>query len=165
MTSTEDQQTIEDEGTLVIQARPSVSNTMRQFPAPTTYVPSPQAYPPYQMFQNEYPANELRSRNLSSSTEPVTPLINSPSDSFGVSFILYIIGEELIIKLLFYLTQDDILQTKLTDLTVEGVISLLERIEDMKPALPKLAPVLRENAINGRVLKHCDMPDLKSVMF
>nr|XP_016928710.1 kinase D-interacting substrate of 220 kDa isoform X5 [Drosophila suzukii] len=138
----EDQQTIEDEGTLVIQARPSVSNTMRQFPAPTTYVPSPQAYPPYQMFQNEYPANELRSRNLSSSTEPVTPLINSPSDSFG----------------------DDILQTKLTDLTVEGVISLLERIEDMKPALAKLAPVLRENAINGRVLKHCDMPDLKSVL-
>ncbi|XP_033155617.1 kinase D-interacting substrate of 220 kDa isoform X1 [Drosophila mauritiana] len=138
----EDQQTIEDEGSLVIQARPSVSNTMRQFPAPTTYVPSPQAYPPYQMFQNEYPANELRSRNLSTSTEPVTPLINSPSDSFG----------------------DDILQTKLTDLTVEGVISLLDRIEDMKPALPKLAPVLRENAINGRVLKHCDMPDLKSVL-
>ncbi|KAH8348711.1 hypothetical protein KR084_010099 [Drosophila pseudotakahashii] len=138
----EDQQTIEDEGSLVIQARPSVSNTMRQFPAPTTYVPSPQAYPPYQMFQNEYPANELRSRNLSTSTEPVTPLINSPSDSFG----------------------DDILQTKLTDLTVEGVISLLERIEDLKPALAKLAPVLRENAVNGRVLKHCDMPDLKSVL-
>jgi len=117
------------------------------------------------MFQNEYPANELRSRNLSSSTEPVTPLINSPSDSFGVGFILYIIREELIIKLIFYLIQDDILQTKLTDLTVEGVISLLERIEDMKPALAKLAPVLRENAINGRVLKHCDMPDLKSVVF
>ncbi|XP_017040817.1 kinase D-interacting substrate of 220 kDa isoform X3 [Drosophila ficusphila] len=139
----EDQQIIEDEGSLVIQTRPSVSNTMRQFPAPTTYVPSPQAYPPYQMFQNpEYPSNELRSRNLSSSTEPVTPLINSPSDSFG----------------------DDILQTKLTDLTVEGVISLLERIDDIKPALAKLAPVLRENAINGRVLKHCDMPDLKSVL-
>ncbi|KAH8271586.1 hypothetical protein KR018_010142 [Drosophila ironensis] len=139
----EDQQTIEDEGTLVLQTRPSVTNTMRQFPAPTTYVPSPQPYPPYQMFQNEYPpANELRSRNLSTSTEPVTPLINSPSDSFG----------------------EDILATKLTDLTVEGVISLLERIDDMKPALPKLAPVLRENAINGRVLKHCDMPDLKSVL-
>ncbi|KAH8401816.1 hypothetical protein KR009_008082 [Drosophila setifemur] len=138
----EDQQTIEDEGSLVLQTRPSVSNTMRQFPAPTTYVPSPQVYPPYQMFQNEYPANDLRSRNLSTSTEPVTPLINSPSESFG----------------------EDILQTKLTDLTVEGVISLLERIDDMKPALAKLAPVLRENAINGRVLKHCDMPDLKSVL-
>ncbi|XP_017033343.1 kinase D-interacting substrate of 220 kDa isoform X6 [Drosophila kikkawai] len=140
----EDQQTIEDEGSLVLQTRPSVSNNTRQYPAPTTYVPSPQAYPPYQMFHNEYPSvnNELRSRNLSTSTEPVTPLITSPSDSFG----------------------DDILQTKLTDLTTEGVISLLERIEDMKPALAKLAPVLRENAINGRVLKHCDMPDLKSVL-
>ncbi|XP_020802491.1 kinase D-interacting substrate of 220 kDa isoform X3 [Drosophila serrata] len=140
----EDQQTIEDEGSLVLQTRPSVSNNTRQYPAPTTYVPSPQAYPPYQMFHNDYPSvnNELRSRNLSTSTEPVTPLITSPSDSFG----------------------DDILQTKLTDLTTEGVISLLERIEDMKPALAKLAPVLRENAINGRVLKHCDMPDLKSVL-
>ncbi|XP_034654132.1 kinase D-interacting substrate of 220 kDa isoform X4 [Drosophila subobscura] len=140
----EDQQTIEDEGSLVIQTRPSVYNQMRQQPAPTTYVPSPQPhpYPPYQMFQNDFVPNEMRSRNLSSSTEPVSPLIASPSDSFG----------------------EDILQTRLTDLTVEGVISLLERIDDMKPAMPKLSPVLRDNAINGRVLKHCDMPDLKSVL-
>ncbi|XP_022230144.2 kinase D-interacting substrate of 220 kDa isoform X10 [Drosophila obscura] len=142
----EDQQTIEDEGSLVIQTRPSVYNQMRQQPVPTTYVPSPQpqphAYPPYQMFQNDFVPNEMRSRNLSSSTEPVSPLIASPSDSFG----------------------EDILQTRLSDLTVEGVVSLLERIDDMKPAMLKLAPVLRDNAINGRVLKHCDMPDLKSVL-
>ncbi|XP_023030560.1 kinase D-interacting substrate of 220 kDa isoform X3 [Drosophila willistoni] len=142
----EDQQTIEDEGSLVLQTRPSVSNSInRHHPAPpTTYVPSPQAYPPYQMFHNEYMANELRSRLPSSSTEPpMTPLLaNTPNDSFS----------------------DDILQTKLTDLTVEGVISLLERIEDLKPALPKLSPVLRENAINGRVLKHCELSDLKSVL-
>ncbi|XP_026841387.1 kinase D-interacting substrate of 220 kDa isoform X2 [Drosophila persimilis] len=140
----EDQQTIEDESSLVIQTRPSVYNQMRQQPAPTTYVPSPQPqpYPPYQVFQNDFVPNEMRSRNLSSSTEPVSPLIASPSDSFG----------------------EDILLTRLTDLTVEGVISLLERIDDMKPAMPKLAPVLRDNAINGRVLKHCDMPDLKSVL-
>ncbi|TMW39878.1 hypothetical protein DOY81_015043, partial [Sarcophaga bullata] len=58
-------------------------------------------------------------RNLSSSTEPpMTPLLSSPADSFG----------------------DDILQTKLSDL-IEGVISLIERIEDLKPALTKLAPI------------------------
>lgn len=55
------------------------------------------------------------------------------------------------------------LQTKLSDLTVEGVISLLERIDDLRPALPKLSPVLKENAINGRVLKYCDINDLKGV--
>ncbi|XP_034480045.1 kinase D-interacting substrate of 220 kDa isoform X5 [Drosophila innubila] len=136
----EDQQVIEDEGSLVLQTRPSVSHSMRQHPAPTTYVPSPQVYPPYQMLQNEFVANELRSRNLA--IEPTTPLIPSPSDSFA----------------------DDILQTKLTDLTVEGVVSLLERIEDLKPTLQKLGPVLRDNAINGRVLKHCELTDLKAVL-
>ncbi|XP_017960470.1 kinase D-interacting substrate of 220 kDa isoform X3 [Drosophila navojoa] len=137
----EDQQIIEDEGSLVLQTRPSITHSMRPHPPPTTYVPSPQVYPPYQMLQNDYVANELRSRHLSV-MEPTTPLIPSPSESFG----------------------DDILQTRLTDLTVEGVISLLERIEDLKPALQKLAPVLRENAINGRVLKHCELTDLKAVL-
>ncbi|XP_064544338.1 kinase D-interacting substrate of 220 kDa isoform X5 [Drosophila montana] len=137
----EDQQVIEDEGSLVLQTRPSISHSMRPHPAPTTYVPSPQVYPPYQMLQNDFMANELRTRNLSA-IEPTTPLLPSPSDSFG----------------------DDILQTKLTDLTVEGVISLLERIEDLKPTLQKLAPVLRDNAINGRVLKHCELTDLKAVL-
>ncbi|XP_023162463.2 kinase D-interacting substrate of 220 kDa isoform X2 [Drosophila hydei] len=137
----EDQQIIEDEGSLVLQTRPSITHSMRPHPPPTTYVPSPQVYPPYHMLQNDFVPNELRSRNLSV-IEPTTPLIPSPSDSFG----------------------DDILQTKLTDLTVEGVISLLERIEDLKPTLQKLAPVLRENAINGRVLKHCELTDLKAVL-
>lgn len=66
-------------------------------------------------------------------------------------------------NLIFPLPQDEILQTRLTDLTVEGVISLLERIEDLKPALAKLAPILRDNAISGRVLKHCELSDLKTV--
>ncbi|XP_032590955.1 kinase D-interacting substrate of 220 kDa isoform X1 [Drosophila grimshawi] len=136
----EDQQIIEDEGSLVLQTRPSISHNIRSHPAPTTYVPSPQGYPPYQILQNEFVANELRSRNLT--IEPQTPLISSPSDSFG----------------------DDVLQTRLTDLTVEGVITLLERIEDLKPTLQKLAPILRENAINGRVLKHCELTDLKAVL-
>lgn len=57
------------------------------------------------------------------------------------------------------------LQTKLSDLTVEGVVSLLERVDDLRPALPKLSPILKENAINGRVLKYCDITDLKGVSF
>lgn len=56
------------------------------------------------------------------------------------------------------------MQTKLSDLTVDGVISLIERIEDLKPALPKLAPLLKDNAVNGRVLKYCDLNDLKQVI-
>lgn len=85
----EDQQVIEDEGSLVLQTRPSVSHSMRAQPAPTTYVPSPQIYPPYQMLQNEFVPNELRVRNVAA-LEPAAPLIPSPSDSFGVSFTYYI---------------------------------------------------------------------------
>ncbi|XP_065370599.1 kinase D-interacting substrate of 220 kDa isoform X3 [Calliphora vicina] len=140
----EDQQSIEDEGSVVLQNRPSVQPSMRLPPTPTTYVPSPLGpYPPYHLLQNEYAMQELRQRNLSSSTEPpMTPLLSSPADSFG----------------------DDILQTKLSDLTVEGIISLLERVEDLKPTLTKLAPTLRENAVNGRVLKYCELNDLKQVL-
>ncbi|KAM7344632.1 ankyrin repeat-rich membrane spanning isoform 5-T5 [Cochliomyia hominivorax] len=140
----EDQQSIEDEGSLVLQNRPSVQPSVRLAPTPTTYVPSPMGpYPPYQLLHNDFAMQELRQRNFSSSTEPpMTPLLSSPVDSFG----------------------DDILQTKLSDLTVEGVISLIERVEDLKPALTKLAPVLRENAINGRVLKYCELNDLKQVL-
>lgn len=57
------------------------------------------------------------------------------------------------------------MQTKLSDLTVEGVISLIERVEDLKPALTKLAPILRENSISGRVLKYCELNDLKQVRY
>lgn len=87
---TEDQQVIEDEGSLVLQTRPSVSHSMRAQPAPTTYVPSPQIYPPYQMLQNEFVANELRVRNVGA-LEPTAPLLPSPSDSFGVSSDRYFI--------------------------------------------------------------------------
>lgn len=61
-------------------------------------------------------------------------------------------------------SQEDILQINLSDLSVNGVVAMLGRIEDLKAALPKLTTVLQENAISGRVLKHCDLNDLKSVM-
>lgn len=74
----------------MLQNRPSVQSSIRMPPPPTTYVPSVMAgYTPYQMLQNDYAAQELRQRNLSSSTEPpATPLLNSPIESFGVSLIL-----------------------------------------------------------------------------
>lgn len=83
----EDQQSIEDEGSVVLQNRPSVQHPPRMPPTPTTYMPSPMGpYPPYQLLQNEYSAvQELRQRNFSSGSEPpMTPLLNSPVESFGV---------------------------------------------------------------------------------
>lgn len=60
--------------------------------------------------------------------------------------------------------QEDILQINLSDLSVNGVVAMLGRIDELKPALTKMTTVLQESAISGRVLKHCDLNELKSVM-
>lgn len=54
--------------------------------------------------------------------------------------------------------------TNLSELNTDGVISLLERVEDLKPAQKHLIPKLREHSINGRVLKYCELNDLKDVI-
>ncbi|XP_037945191.1 kinase D-interacting substrate of 220 kDa B-like isoform X3 [Teleopsis dalmanni] len=139
----EDQQNIEDEGPIMIQTKPNLLPPVRIPTTPSTYMTSPAGYPPYHMFSNDYTFNELRQRSIGASLEPqTTPLLSSPNESFS----------------------EDILQTRLSDLTVEGVISLVERVEDLRPALLKLAPILKENSITGRVLKYCDLSELKTVL-
>lgn len=58
----------------------------------------------------------------------------------------------------------DISNILLDKLTVEELIDLLARVGDLKPALDKLSPILRENAISGRVLTYCSLDELKSVL-
>lgn len=58
----------------------------------------------------------------------------------------------------------EVRHTKLSQLSVDGVVSLLHQIDDLKPALEKVAPILHENAISGRVLRHCDLNELKTVL-
>ncbi|XP_055837815.1 kinase D-interacting substrate of 220 kDa isoform X2 [Episyrphus balteatus] len=140
----EDQQAIEDEGAIVIQSKPNIPPPIRIPQSQQHYMAPP--YAPYQVFQNEamYNPNVIhpQSGTMSEVRTPVSPAAYSPIDSFP----------------------EDILQINLSELSVDGVVGLLERIEDLKPALPKLAPVLKENSISGRVLKHCDINDLKSVL-
>lgn len=54
---------------------------------------------------------------------------------------------------------------KLSTLTVDGVCKLLNKIEDMNPAaVQEYTSVIKENNINGRVLLHCDLDELKKVL-
>lgn len=55
-------------------------------------------------------------------------------------------------------------QTKLSKLSCEDFIALLGQINELKTTIEKLAPILRENAITGRVLLYCDLNELKSVL-
>lgn len=56
------------------------------------------------------------------------------------------------------------LHVRLSQLPVEGVLSLLKDIEELDSAYSKLAEALQKNAISGRVLLHCDLNELKSVL-
>lgn len=58
----------------------------------------------------------------------------------------------------------DISNIQLAKLTVEDLIELIGQITDLKPAHEKITPILRENAISGRVLAYCNLDELKSVL-
>lgn len=60
--------------------------------------------------------------------------------------------------------QEDLLHVRLSKLTVDGLLGLLRDIEELEPAYDKLANALQLNAISGRVLMHCDLNELKSLI-
>ncbi|KRT81831.1 hypothetical protein AMK59_5196 [Oryctes borbonicus] len=59
----------------------------------------------------------------------------------------------------------EVLDIKLSTLNVEGVCKLLDNLEDLSTtAAANYKSVLRENNINGRVLLHCDLDELKKLL-
>lgn len=53
---------------------------------------------------------------------------------------------------------------RLSSLTVNGVCDLVDRIESLNAnQAPQYKSVIKENNINGRVLLHCDLQELKKV--
>ncbi|XP_026671715.1 kinase D-interacting substrate of 220 kDa B isoform X3 [Ceratina calcarata] len=59
----------------------------------------------------------------------------------------------------------EILEIRLPSLTVNGVCELIDRIESINPNMTsQYKQVIKENNINGRVLLHCDLEELKKVV-
>ncbi|XP_052861765.1 kinase D-interacting substrate of 220 kDa isoform X3 [Anopheles cruzii] len=58
----------------------------------------------------------------------------------------------------------DLSNVQLSSLTVEQLIDLLGQVSDLKPAMERTGPILRENSISGRVLMYCNLDELKSVL-
>lgn len=56
------------------------------------------------------------------------------------------------------------MHVRLTKLSVDGLMALLKEIEELEPAFDRLSQALQENAISGRVLMHCDLAELKSLL-
>ncbi|XP_060527661.1 kinase D-interacting substrate of 220 kDa B isoform X3 [Cylas formicarius] len=61
--------------------------------------------------------------------------------------------------------EPDIADCALSNLNVEGVCKLLSKIRDLSQnALPEYVKLIRDNNINGKVLLHCDLDDLKALL-
>ncbi|XP_039435567.1 kinase D-interacting substrate of 220 kDa isoform X4 [Culex pipiens pallens] len=58
----------------------------------------------------------------------------------------------------------DLTHVQLAKLSTEELIDVIGRVSDLKPTLERMAPILRENAITGRVLTYCSLDELKSVL-
>ncbi|XP_061940332.1 kinase D-interacting substrate of 220 kDa isoform X3 [Apis cerana] len=59
----------------------------------------------------------------------------------------------------------EILEIRLSSLTVNGICDLIDRIENINPnQAPQYKQVIKENNINGRVLLHCELQELKKVL-
>ncbi|KAK1129938.1 hypothetical protein K0M31_019633 [Melipona bicolor] len=59
----------------------------------------------------------------------------------------------------------EILEIRLSSLTINGICDLIDRIESINPnQAPQYKQVIKENNINGRVLLHCDLQELKKVL-
>lgn len=56
------------------------------------------------------------------------------------------------------------MHVRLTKLSVDGLTALLKGIEELEPAFDRLSKALEANAISGRVLMHCDLNELKSLL-
>lgn len=66
--------------------------------------------------------------------------------------------------MLFINFQEDLLHVRLSKLSVDNLLSLLKEIDELQPSMEKLSQALKLNAISGRVLMHCDLAELKSIL-
>jgi len=77
------------------------------------------------------------------------------------SFTLYYRG--FVVTFLSF-QQPDIIDTKLSELSVDGVCQLFSKIPDINSnQVATYTALIRENNVNGRVLLHCDLDELKKV--
>ena len=68
--------------------------------------------------------------------------------------------------MLYLYLQSEILEIKLSSLSVNGVCDLIDKIESLNSIqAPIYKQAIKENNINGRVLLHCDLQELKKVIF
>ncbi|KAK4875156.1 hypothetical protein RN001_011578 [Aquatica leii] len=59
----------------------------------------------------------------------------------------------------------EVLENKLSQLSVDGICKLLNKIEDLdSKSLTKYKEVIKDNNINGKVLLHCDLIELKKLL-
>lgn len=55
---------------------------------------------------------------------------------------------------------------KLSEMSVDGVCQMFSKIPDINSSqVARYTSIIKEHNINGRVLLHCDLDELKKVMY
>jgi ankyrin repeat-rich membrane spanning protein len=183
----EDQQALEDEGFIIPMKPTNTVPTLNRFNQTNFYPPQQQSYPqlynasnssialmnyynnpisyPPQIDVNNrrtnygYNINANASENVDNQQEKQQPMQN-PVDV--VSDPQYFVNpKNFDVNFLF----QDLTQIRLSKLTSDDLIALLKKVNELKSTIDNLLPILKDNAITGKVLMYCDLNELKNVSF
>lgn len=146
----EDQQAFEEEFEMA-----APSEKVKSGPTPRLPYPSTASLPPLpQMPMPQYPFNypQVQSAPMPNFGNDLLSTIVATTTPKGGSNRPDLIAEK------------DLQNISLTKLSVIELIKFLRRIPDLEPIIQELSTVLETNAITGRVLMHCDLNELKSVL-
>lgn len=132
-----------------------INRRVRSF---STTGPAPAVvYPPTNVMNWRNWGESLRIRE-SQTHYPLAPVTN-------LSVIIHSESIKITITELNFILQDDILDIKLSSLNVEGVCKLLEKLDDLDAqSVQDYINTIKSNNINGRVLLHCDLDELKKLL-
>uniref|UniRef100_A0A1B6DF02 Uncharacterized protein n=2 Tax=Clastoptera arizonana TaxID=38151 RepID=A0A1B6DF02_9HEMI len=156
----EDQQNVEETMVLLNHNNPNFS--------PWTPVHTPASSDPYQNLRKSALTRRHKALNRTPSVQTPPPLYSSSnwSPHWMPEFQGQIASPRPFIPVSVATPLPvDLLETRLSNLSVDGVCQLLGKIDEMQGAeVSKYVQVMQSNNINGRVLLHCDLDELKKVV-
>ncbi|XP_066149832.1 kinase D-interacting substrate of 220 kDa B [Euwallacea fornicatus] len=169
----EEAQCFEDEGLLMPSTRSSGYQAISQTPMPAWSGQMSADWPPGPPARQFIAAPHMRERRQGSSLPKLgqmgsyhqPPTVTSPWTQFNSLGNVANASRPSATVPPMTILDAEALKMRLPTLNVDGVCKLLSSMEDLNQnAIPDYIRLIKENNINGRVLLHCDLDDLKKLL-